>query len=57
VPEYDRVIGLATIDKTQTDQPDATQSLHPSVLARWDAEPEYRPESLKRYFKRIAGAH
>jgi hypothetical protein len=52
VPEYDRVIGLATIDRKHTDQPDATQSLHPSVLARWDADPGYRPESLKRYFRR-----
>jgi hypothetical protein len=52
VPEYDRVIGLATIDRKQTDQPDATQALHPSVLARWDADPGYRPESLKRYFER-----
>ena len=53
MPEYDRVIGLATIDKKQTDQPDATQALHPTVLARWDADPGYRPESLKRYFARI----
>jgi hypothetical protein len=53
VPEYDRVIGLATIDKKQTDQPDATQALHPTVLARWDADAGYRPESLKRYFDRI----
>ena len=52
-PEYDRVIGLATIDKAKTQQPDATQSLHPSVLTRWDADPQYRPESLKRYFKLI----
>lgn len=53
VPEFDRVIGLATIDRKQTDEPDATQSLHPSVLTRWDADPGYRPESLRRYFKRI----
>ena len=53
VPEYDRVIGLATIDRKQTGQPDATQSLHPSVLARWDADAQYRPESLKRYFALI----
>jgi hypothetical protein len=52
VPEFDRVIGLATIDKKQTEELDATQSLHPSVRARWDADPHYRPESLKRYFKR-----
>jgi len=53
VPEYDRAIGVATIDKKQTDQLDATQALHPSVLARWDADRQYRPESLKRYFERI----
>jgi len=53
VPEFDRVIGLATIDKKPTDQLDATQQLHPSVLARWDADASYRPEALRRYFKRI----
>ena len=53
VPSFDRDIGIARIDGKQTDQPDATQSLHPSVLARWDADPAYRPESLKRYFSRI----
>jgi hypothetical protein len=53
VPEFDRVIGLSTIDRKQTDQPDATQSLHPSVRARWDADAQYRPESLTRYFKRM----
>lgn len=52
-PSYDRVMGLATIDKVQTQTPDATQSLHPSVLARWDADPDYRPTSLQRYFKRM----
>jgi uncharacterized protein (DUF2235 family) len=51
VPEFDRVIGRATIDSRLTDQPDSTQELHPSVLARWDADPEYRPEALVRYFK------
>jgi hypothetical protein len=56
VPSYDRVIGLATIDKKQTDVPDRTQSLDRSVLERWDADPQYRPESLRRYFKRIGDA-
>ncbi|HEX6266363.1 MAG TPA: DUF2235 domain-containing protein [Burkholderiales bacterium] len=51
VPEFDRLIGLATIDKVQTDKPDSTQQLHPSVLARWDTDPKYRPEALARYFK------
>ena len=53
VPEYDRAIGLATIDRQQTERPDATQSLHPSVLARWNADPQYRPASLERYFERF----
>jgi uncharacterized protein (DUF2235 family) len=53
VPAYDRVIGRATIERKPAEQPDHTQSLHPSVLARWDADPQYRPESLKRYFARI----
>lgn len=52
VPEYDRVIGLATIAKTRTEERDHTQSLHPSVLARWDADAQYRPKSLKDYFRR-----
>ncbi len=52
VPEYDREIGLATIDKVQTPGLDLTQSLHPSVLVRWDRDPKYRPESLKRYFEK-----
>lgn len=55
VPGYDRPIGLATLDKRLTDKPDSTQSLHPSVLARWDADPGYRPEALARYFERMGG--
>ena len=53
VPEFDRVIGRATIDKVLTEKPDSTQKLHPSVLARWDADPSYRPEALNRYFNLI----
>jgi Uncharacterized alpha/beta hydrolase domain (DUF2235) len=53
VPEYDRVIGLATIGKNRTQEPDPTQSLHRSVRERWDADPQYRPPSLERYFARI----
>jgi uncharacterized protein (DUF2235 family) len=29
---------------------DETQSLHPSVLERWDADPTYRPANLRRFF-------
>ena len=53
VPQFDRVIGRATIDKQQTDKVDSTQKLHPSVLARWDKDPAYRPVALARYFKLI----
>ena len=30
-----------------------TQSLHPSVLARWDADAKYRPKELRRYLQQI----
>ena len=39
----DRPIGLTAIDPKQPDaarQPDPTQSVHESVLARWDADRE-----------------
>ena len=56
-PGSDRVIGLAAHG---TGQPgadstvgDPTQSLHPSVLSRWDADPGYRPANLRDYFRRI----
>lgn len=32
---------------------DKTQSVHPSVLQRWDADPSYRPRNLRDYFTRI----
>jgi hypothetical protein len=32
---------------------DPTQSVHPSVLARWDADPRYRPVKLREYFRTI----
>lgn len=53
VPEFDRVIGLAKMDGKQTADIDSTQSLHPSVLVRWDQDPKYRPECLKRYFEKV----
>jgi len=31
---------------------DATQSVHPSALTRWDKVPDYRPNNLREYFKR-----
>ncbi len=42
----DRTIGL---DKTK--KVDASQSIHPTVLRRWDTNKEYRPDSLRTYFK------
>jgi uncharacterized protein (DUF2235 family) len=53
----DRPIGLAS--PGTGDPPDAagkndpTQSLHPSVLKRWDEDASYRPKSLREYFQRI----
>ena len=32
---------------------DPTQSLHPSVIARWDANADYRPKNVRDYFLRI----
>lgn len=29
---------------------DPTQSLHPSVIARWEADPHYRPKNVHDYF-------
>ena len=53
----DRVIGQATKSAgTEKSGPtiDPTQSLHASVVARWDGDPNYRPKSLVTYFK-LAG--
>lgn len=44
----DRPIGLSPKDRT----PDPTQSLHPSVLTRWDNDEKYRPPALAEYFER-----
>lgn len=32
--------------------PDPTQSVHPSVLERWDRDPSYRPPQLRAYLRR-----
>lgn len=54
VPSSARVIGRPAGDTTPAREHDtaldATQALHPSVLARWDADPAYRPDNLRRYF-------
>ncbi|MHC5210483.1 MAG: DUF2235 domain-containing protein [Planctomycetota bacterium] len=31
---------------------DPRQSLHPSVLARWDADPDYRPPAVREFLRR-----
>lgn len=55
-PGIDRVIGQtsgsAESGKTAPSI-DPTQSLHASVLARWDGDPKYRPKALTNYFKLI----
>jgi uncharacterized protein (DUF2235 family) len=44
----DRMIGCAK----ETSKPDPTQSVHESVLQRWDSDANYRPPQLREYFKR-----
>ncbi len=60
VPSARRVIGRPAGDTTPAREHDttldATQSLHPSVLTRWDNDPGYRPENLRRYFALIGDA-
>jgi uncharacterized protein (DUF2235 family) len=49
-----RSVGIAdTREGRSTGALDASQSLHPSVLARWDAHGTYRPEGLRAYLARI----
>lgn len=36
-----------------TSQTDPTQSVHESVLQRWDSDTKYRPPQLREYFKMI----
>lgn len=56
-PGIDRVIGLAATANEQPDtttlQIDPTQSLHESVLQRWEEDPTYRPKNLRDYFLRV----
>lgn len=49
LPGNDRDIG---IQKLAGGQLDPTQSVHPSVMVRWDKLPEYRPKNLVEYFRR-----
>ena len=56
-PGSDRPIGLAAKAPGAADDApsrnDPIQSVHDSVLARWDADASYRPKALKDYFIRI----
>jgi len=53
----DREIGLVTMASREQERctagPDATQSVHESVLERWDEDDKYRPRELRRYFERM----
>ena len=51
-PNFNRTIGTSRKDDKSPARDDPTQSLHPSVLARWDKDPSYRPAPLIEYFKR-----
>lgn len=52
----DRLIGLAIPVSGDHDaisgDPDPTQSVHETVLRRWDADSSYRPPQLLEYFRR-----
>jgi uncharacterized protein (DUF2235 family) len=59
-PGSDRVIGKSLLrrrDGEEADEgsatTDPTQSLHASVLQRWDSDPSYRPKPLREYFVRV----
>lgn len=49
-----RPVGIAdTPDGRSAGTSDPTQSIHPSVHARWDADPTYRPDGLRACFRRL----
>jgi uncharacterized protein (DUF2235 family) len=52
-PDFHRAIGTARRDDKSSPHDDPTQSIHPSVLQRWDADESYRPKALLEYFRRI----
>jgi len=52
-PDFDRAIGQTGKGDDGREHADPTQSLHPSVLERWDKDASYRPKTLVDYFKRI----
>jgi uncharacterized protein (DUF2235 family) len=53
--KFDRPICLPS-PQSKNDTPnglDPTQSVHPSVLERWDRDESYRPANLRAYFHKI----
>lgn len=54
-PGFDRPVGLPAPNSTNVGPNglDPTQSVHPSVLQRWDGDPEYRPKKLREYFQKV----
>lgn len=49
---FDRPIGLSLREGADRGASDPTQSVHRSVLERWDGNPDYRPPALLEYFRR-----
>ena len=50
---YDRVLGKTKKSDHAPQHDDPTQSVHPSVLERWDRDVSYRPKPLVEYLQRI----
>jgi uncharacterized protein (DUF2235 family) len=55
-PDFHRAIGRSRKGGDGRAHDDPTQSLHPSVLERWDRDESYRPKALIEYLKRIGDA-
>jgi hypothetical protein len=53
-PPFDRPVGLPSPNSKNAGPNglDPTQSLHPTVLQRWDGDKNYRPPKVREYFKR-----
>ncbi len=52
--DFNRRIGVAFDTRGETtERIDSTQSVHHSVLKRWDEDATYRPEPLRRYLERV----
>lgn len=52
---FDRPVGLPSPNSKNAGPNglDPTQSVHPSVLQRWDGDDKYRPAKLREYLQRI----